>query len=133
MDKHYHIWVRSGRIFMFRAKPYKSRAHASKVAAKLRADPDDRMVRACMKCPESRKSRRLPPRWPRVATAMAETLGADPGKVRRALVAALKHERDHRHPLEEASPGNGTASSSDSPASMNGVAALDRDRMVAEP
>ena len=126
MDKHYHIWVRSGQIFMFKAKPYKSRTHANKVAAELRADPDDRMVRACVKCPESRRSKRRTPRWPRVATAMAETLGADPGKVRRALVAALKHERDHRHPLEEASPGNGTASSSDSPASMNGVAALDR-------
>ena len=94
MAKHYHVWVRSGLVFMFKAKPYKSRAHANKVAAALRPNPDDRMVRACEQCPESRRSKRRSPRWPRVATAMAETLGADSGEVRRALVAALRHERD---------------------------------------
>lgn len=96
MEKHYHVWVRSGLVFMFKAKPYKSRAHANKVAAALRPDPDDRMVRACVQCPEPRRSRRRPPRWSRVAAEVAEVLDAHPTKVHRALVAALRNEKSHR-------------------------------------
>ena len=73
------------------------------------------MVRACVKCPESRRSKRRPPRWQQVATTMAETLGADSAKVHRALVAALRHEKkDLRSPV---TPGAGVAFGSDSPAS----------------
>ena len=130
MDRHYHIWVRSGVIFMFKAKRYKSRAHANKVAAEMRADPEDRMVRACVKCPESRRSKRQPPRWPRVATAMAETLGADPGEVRRALVAALKHEK--RPNGGEAFGSDNSTSLSERAASERAAVAAQGDRMEAE-
>ena len=41
MDKHYHVWLRSGTVFVLKAKPYKSRAHANKVAATMRATPAD--------------------------------------------------------------------------------------------
>ena len=138
MDKHYHIWVRSGVIFMFKAKRYKSRAHANKVAAEMRADPEDRMVRACVKCPESRRSKRQPPRWPRVATAMAETLGADAGEVRRALVAALKHEKKQRRdPFGGVRPNGGEAFGSDNPtwseqATSERAVAAQGDRMETE-
>ena len=138
MDRHYHIWVRSGVIFMFKAKRYKSRAHANKVAAEMRADSEDRMVRACVKCPESRRSKRQPPRWPRVATAMAETLGADPGEVRRALVAALKHEKKQRRdPFGGVRPDAGAAFGSDNPilperaTSERAAVAAQSDRMEA--
>ena len=93
MDKHYHVWVRSGVVFMLRAKPYQSRAHANKVAAGLRASPDDRMVRGCVKCPVTRPSKRRPTRWATVARAVAAELGAEPSAVRAALDAALAVER----------------------------------------
>ena len=62
MDKHFHVWLRSGTVFVLKAKPYKSRAHANKVAAEMRTNPDDRMVRACEQCPTTTPSKRRPPR-----------------------------------------------------------------------
>ena len=93
MEPHYHVWVRSGRVFSLVGRPYTSRSHAAKVAAELREDPQDRMVRACTNCPPSKRSRRRPPRWARVATKVAEVVGADPGTVHQALKAALEADR----------------------------------------
>ena len=94
MDKHYHVWVRSGVVFMLKAKRYRSRAHANKVAAEMRADPEDRMVRACTECPTTSPSKRRPPRWANLARQVAEAVGADSGVVRRALDRALAAERE---------------------------------------
>ena len=94
MDKHYHVWLRSGRVYMMQAKPYKSRAHANKVAAEMRASPDDRMVRGCTECPTTKPSKRRPPRWAAVARQVAAAVGADPAAVRAALDAALAAERE---------------------------------------
>ena len=94
MDKHFHVWTRSGTVFVLKPKPYRSRAHANKVAAELRASPDDRMVRACVECPTTQPSKRRPPRWATVARAVAAELGADPAAVRAALDAALAAERE---------------------------------------
>ena len=93
MEPHYHVWTRSGTVFVLKPKPYKSRAHANKVAAALRASPDDRMVRACTECPVTKPSKRRPPRWATVARAVAAELGAEPAAVRRALTTALAAER----------------------------------------
>ena len=93
MALHFHVWTRSGRVFRFHAHPYASRSHASKVAAKLRPDKADRLVLQCEACPPTQRSRRRPPRWAKVAAEMAAALGADPADVRRALDAALEHEK----------------------------------------
>ena len=93
MDKHYHVWLRSGVVFVLKAKPYKSRAHANKIAAEMRADPEDRMVRACTECPVTVASKRQPTRWGAVARQVAEAVGADSAAVRAALAAALAAER----------------------------------------
>ena len=94
MDKHHHVWLRSGTVFVLKAKPYKSRAHANKVAAEMRANPDDRMVRACTECPTTAPSKRRPPRWATVARQVAAAVGAEPAAVRAALAAALDAERE---------------------------------------
>ena len=93
MEAHYHVWTRSGRIFRIHDHPYASRSHAAKVAAKLRSDPQDRMVRACTECPPPVRSKRKPPRWSRVAAAVAEAVGADLATVRSALEDAIATER----------------------------------------
>ena len=93
MDKHYHVWLRSGVVFVLKAKRYKSRAHANKVAAEMREDPEDRMVRACEQCPTTTPSKRRAPRWATVARQVAAAVGADPAAVRAALTAALDAER----------------------------------------
>ena len=93
MDKHYHVWLRAGVVFVLKAKPYKSRAHANKVAATMRADPEDRMVRACTECPTTAPSKRRPMRWATVARQVAAAVGAEPAAVRAALDAALDAER----------------------------------------
>ena len=93
MDKHYHVWLRAGVVFVLKAKRYKSRAHANKVAAEMREDPEDRMVRACEQCPTTTPSKRRAPRWATVARQVAAAVGADPAAVRAALAAALDAER----------------------------------------
>ena len=96
MDKHYHVWTRAGKTFLMRDRPYNTRSHANKDAAALQPDPDDRMVRECSVCPVSRRSRRRPVRWSRVAAEVALAVGADPGDVRRALEAAIETDRAER-------------------------------------
>ena len=76
------------------ARPFNDRTTCHKWAAKQRPDKAERLVLACEECPPSRRSRRRPPRWARVAAEVAAAVGADPGTVRRALDTALAAERD---------------------------------------
>ena len=91
---HFHVWTRAGRIFTMRPRVFESRHTATKAARRLRPDGADRLVLACAACPESRPSRRRPPRWSVVARAVAEAVGAPAAQVREALGAAIAAERD---------------------------------------
>ena len=93
-EPHFHAWLRSGRVFTMTARVFANRSVAHKWAVKQRPDKADRLVLACTECPPSRRSRRRPPRWSRVARELAATLNADPAAVRFALDAALASERD---------------------------------------
>ena len=90
---HFHVWTRAGKVFRMHDRPYESRHTATKAARRLKPDAADRLVLACSKCPESRPSRRRPPRWSVVARAVAEAVGAPAARVREALAAALAAER----------------------------------------
>ena len=70
--KHFHVWVRSGRVFTMRPLLYESRHTATSVARRLRLNGADRLVLACEACPETRPSRRRPPRWGAIARRLAE-------------------------------------------------------------
>ena len=96
MEKHFHVWVRAGRAFLIVDRKYHTRSHANKDAEKMKPAPEDRMVRGCVACPPSRRSRRRPVRWSRVAAEVAQAVGADPGDVRRALEAAIEADRAER-------------------------------------
>ena len=93
MDVHFHVWVRSGRVFTMRPKSYRTQPAAFKAAAKLRPDAGDRMVRKCTDCPTTKPSKRKPPRWSVVARAVAERFDLKPVAVREVLTAALEAER----------------------------------------
>lgn len=95
---HYHAWLRSGRVFTMAPRRFADRTVAHKWAAKKRPDSADRFVRGCTCCPESRPSRRRPPRWSVVARTVAEAVGAPAGQVREALAAALAAERGREAP-----------------------------------
>ena len=84
MEPHYHVWLRSGRVFSLREKTYRTRAAAHKAGEKLRADPADRMVRVCSECPRSAPSRRRS-KWPAIIATLAQVLKADPVVVRAAV------------------------------------------------
>ena len=90
---HYHIWLRAGRTFLMQTRPYQTRSHANKDAVAQRPDQRDRMVRECLDCPPSRRSKRRPVRWALVAAEVAAAAGADPATVREALREALERER----------------------------------------
>ena len=75
------------------SRPFDVRQSAHKAAARLRADPTERLVLACSKCPTTRPSRRRPPPWGVVARVIAARLGAPAGEVRDALADALAAER----------------------------------------
>lgn len=70
---HFHVWLRSGRVFTMRLKRYASQPVAHRAAAKLRPDPADRMVRQCTCCPVTQRSKR-PAREPRIAAVAAAEL-----------------------------------------------------------
>ena len=57
-----------------------------------------KLILACSSCPESRPSRRRPPRWSVVARTVAAAVGAPAAQVREALAAALaaEHGRESR-------------------------------------
>ena len=95
---HYHAWLRSGHVFAMTRKPFNDRTVAHKWAARRRPDKADRLVLTCSKCPESRPSRRRPPRWSVVARAVALAVGAPAAQVREALATALEAERAPRVP-----------------------------------
>ena len=104
-------------MFTMTTRPFTNRSVAHKWAVKQRPNKADRLVLACEECPPSRRSQRRLPRWSRVAAEVAEAVDADPGTVRRALVAALRHEKsERRDPFGEVRPGGGEAFGSDNPA-----------------
>ena len=72
---------------------FEDRTVCHKWAAKQRPDKADRIVRPCELCPPSRRSRRRPLRWARVAADVAEALGADPALVRLALKEAVERDQ----------------------------------------
>ncbi len=95
---HYHAWLRSGRVFTMAPRQFADRTVAHKWAVKQRANSADRFILGCSECPESRPSRRRPPRWPVVARAVAAAVGAPAPQVREALAAALAAERGRKVP-----------------------------------
>ena len=90
---HYHVWVRTGKIFSMRERVYESRHTATKAARRLRPDVADRLVLACEDCPRSRPSRRREPRWSVVARAVAQALDAPAAEVRSIVRAAVAADR----------------------------------------
>ena len=93
MDKHFHIWERRGKTFLMRDRPYTTRSHANKDAAALQPEAGNRMVRECLECPPSKRSKRRPVRWALIAKEVATAVGADPATIRVALREALERER----------------------------------------
>ena len=91
--KHFHVWVRSGRVFTMRPLLYESRHTATSVARRLRLNGADRLVLGCEACPETRPSRRRPPRWGTIARRLAERFDLPAGELREALAAELAAER----------------------------------------
>ena len=93
MEAHYHVWLRTGRIFAMVALPFADRTTAHRWATKNRPNKADRLVLACEACPPTRPSKRRPMRWATVARQVAAAVGADPAAVRAALAGALAAER----------------------------------------
>ncbi len=83
-------------MFTMTTRPFANRSVAHKWAVKQRPNKADRLVLVCEECPPGRRSQRRLPRWSRVAADVAEAVDADPAKVHRALVAAVKHEKKQR-------------------------------------
>ena len=75
-EKHFHGWLRSGRVFVMSPKVFTDRIACHRWAKRQRTEVDDRLVLACSKCPESRPSRRRPIRWGHVAKALGVALPA---------------------------------------------------------
>ena len=84
-EKHFHGWLRSGRVFIMSPKVFTDRIACHRWAKRQRAEVDGRLVLACSKCPTSRPSRRRPVRWGHVAKALGVELPA--------LRAAIETER----------------------------------------
>ena len=82
---HYHIWIRSGRVFTMKTRAYANRHTAKAAARKLKPNVADRLVLACEDCPPTARSKR--PRASRAADAkfLAQRLGVEPQRVRSAL------------------------------------------------
>ena len=53
-EKHFHGWLRSGRVFVMSPKVFTDRIACHRWAKRQRPEVDDRLVLACSKCPESR-------------------------------------------------------------------------------
>ena len=62
-------------------------------AARQRTEKGDRLVLACEVCPETRPSKRRPPRWSVIARAVAERFDLQAAAVRQVLTDALEAER----------------------------------------
>ena len=63
-------------------------------AAHQRTEKGDRLVLACEVCPETKPSRRRPPRWATIARRLAERFDLPAGEVREALAVELAADRD---------------------------------------
>ena len=96
MTTHYHAWIRSGRVFTMAPRVFADRTVAHKWAARKRTVKQDRLVLACEGCPETRPSKRRPPRWSVIAREVAQALGVKSIEVREALATALSAERRRR-------------------------------------
>ena len=83
--RHYHAWLRAGRVFTMQGRVFLDRTAAHRWATKQRPAKGDRLVLACTQCPVSRKSRWRAIRWGHVARELGVTLPA--------LRAAIKAER----------------------------------------
>ena len=84
---HYHLWVRAGRVFTLRPTRYASRSAANMAGRRAGLPADRRMVRACVACPKSRRSK-APGRQRRVDTYAAAQLGVTLRALRLALNGA---------------------------------------------
>ena len=93
MERHFHVWIRTGRVFTMRPRLYESRHTATSVARRLRPNGADRLVLACECCPETRPSKRKPPRWGAIARKLAQRFDLPAGEVREALTAELAADR----------------------------------------
>ena len=82
---HFHVWLRSGRIFTMKAKAFRDRTVAHRWAVSRRVQTDDRLILRCKECPKSVRSRRRVVRWSQVASVLGVSL-AD----LRAAIAAEK-------------------------------------------
>ena len=76
MADHFHVWLRSGRVFTMVTTAYRTRQAAQKEATKRRPDRSARMVLTCAACPPSARSKRPPIRWARVAAALGVEVSA---------------------------------------------------------
>ena len=92
--EHFHVWVRSGKIYSMQERRFDSRTTAHKAAVKLRQEKTDRLVLACASCPTTKPSKRRPPRWSVVARAVAARFDLKPVAVREVLTEALEAERE---------------------------------------
>ena len=84
-EKHFHGWLRSGRVFVMSPKVFTDRIACHRWVKRQRPEVDDRLVLACSNCPTSQPSRRRPVRWGHVAKALGVEL--------ESLRAAIETER----------------------------------------
>ena len=91
---HYHVWLRSGRVFTMACRPFSDRTVAHKWAKRQREDARDRLVLKCDgECPPAKRSRRRALRWGRIAADLAAALGADQARVRELLREAVERDK----------------------------------------
>ena len=84
---HYHLWVRSGRVFTMRMKRHATRIAAAKTGEREGLPADRRMVRQCTECPTKSKSKQPGLKRARWA-AFAESLGVSTRTIRHAAMDA---------------------------------------------
>ena len=87
-DVHYHLWVRSGRVFTMRTKRYETRIAAQKAGERAGLLADARMVRQCADCPASVRSKRRRPSRTQQVRRLAAALGVQESDVLAAFEAA---------------------------------------------
>ena len=83
--KHYHVWLRRGRIFAMKTRVFESRHTATAAARRWESDPAKRLVLVCADCPPTTRSKRPRPSRAADARFLAQRLGVEPQRVRAAL------------------------------------------------
>ena len=86
MDVHYHLWVRSGRIYSMRPKAFNTGIAAHQSGSRAGLPPDQRMVKKCTDCPESVRSKR-----PAQKRAMWSAFAAELGLPVKVVKTAAKN------------------------------------------